>query len=169
MSYPDKLLGEGEEVVMDLHQHWKLLVAPFLEAVVIVGAASFVIAHFDNKAVHLIALVVGVVLLSVLSIAPYLKWTTTQYVVTTKRVVIREGVFSRQGRDIPMTRVNDVSFHHTFIERLFRSGTLTVESAGERGQVTLHDVPHVEEVQRTIYRLSEAADPGAEDHEVHGA
>ena len=56
---------------------------------------------------------------------------------------------------MPLTRVNDVSFKATIIERMFRSGTLTIESAGERGQVALSDVPRVEEVQREIYRLVE--------------
>jgi hypothetical protein len=54
-----------------------------------------------------------------------------------------------------MSRVNDVSFSHTVVERLFGSGTLVIESAGERGQVTLTDVPHVEAVQREIYQLVE--------------
>ena len=64
-------------------------------------------------------------------------------------------VLSRHGRDVPLTRVNDVSFQRSFVERLFGSGTLIVESAGERGQVVLKDVPDVEGVQRDIYRLVE--------------
>ena len=54
-----------------------------------------------------------------------------------------------------MTRVNDVSFSRTVVERMFGSGTLVIESAGDRGQVVLVDVPHVETVQRDIYRLVE--------------
>ncbi len=48
-----------------------------------------------------------------------------------------------------------MSFSRTVVERLIGSGTLTIESAGDRGQVLLHDVPHVESVQRDIYRLVE--------------
>ena len=70
-------------------------------------------------------------------------------------VLMRNGVLSRQGRDVPLTRVNDVSFSRSIIERFFGSGTLTIESAGERGQVTLTDVPKVEDVQREIYKLVE--------------
>ena len=91
-------------------------------------------------------------------VRPWLRWINTNYVVTTHRVVLRDGVVARSGRDIPLTRINDVTFEHTVIERLLRSGTLLVESAGERGQVTLADVPHVENVQRTLYRLVEQDD-----------
>jgi uncharacterized membrane protein YdbT with pleckstrin-like domain len=74
---------------------------------------------------------------------------------TTRRVVTRTGVLSRKGRDVPMTRINDVSFSHTVVERIFGSGTLVIESAGERGQIVLSDVPHVEVVQRELYGLVE--------------
>jgi uncharacterized membrane protein YdbT with pleckstrin-like domain len=77
-------------------------------------------------------------------------------VLTTRRVIIRRGVLSRSGRDIPLTRVNDVSFQHSVIERALRCGTLTIESAGEHGQVVLPDVPRVETVQREVYRAVEA-------------
>ena len=70
--------------------------------------------------------------------------------------MIRQGVFARSGRDVPLTRVNDVSFHHSLIDRLLGCGTLTIESAGEHGQVELPEVPRVEQVQREVYRLVEA-------------
>jgi uncharacterized membrane protein YdbT with pleckstrin-like domain len=74
---------------------------------------------------------------------------------------MREGVFSREGRDIPLNRVNDVSFQHTFFQRLLGTGVLTIESAGERGQVVLENIPHVERIQSQLYELVEA------DHEAH--
>jgi uncharacterized membrane protein YdbT with pleckstrin-like domain len=74
---------------------------------------------------------------------------------TTRRVIMRTGVVARNGRDVPLSRVNDVSFSHTMVERLFGSGTLVIESAGDRGQVVLGDVPHVESVQRELYGLVE--------------
>jgi Bacterial PH domain len=69
-------------------------------------------------------------------------------------------VLSRSGHDMPLTRLNDVSFSHNMIERMLGCGTLVVESAGERGQVVLTDVPKVEQVQRTLYRLSDGAREG---------
>ena len=50
-----------------------------------------------------------------------------------------------------------MTFQHSgILERVLGCGTLVVESAGERGQLVLRDVPHVEEVQRDVYRLAEA-------------
>jgi len=87
---------------------------------------------------------------------PFLKWITTSYIVTDRRLITRVGVIARSGRDMPLSRVNDVTFaHEGLLERILGCGTLVVESAGERGQLVLRDVPHVEDVQRDVYRLAE--------------
>lgn len=169
MSYPKRLLGEDEHVVLDLHPHWKVLTGPLLWALLAIASASYGAASVSGKHATTLRWVffgAAVLVVAFASVRPYLKWTTTHYVLTNRRVVIRTGVIARQGRDVPLSRVNDVSFRHTVFERLLGCGTLTVESAGERGQVELTEVPHVEEVQRTVYRLAEAEDrsrPAAPD------
>jgi len=62
---------------------------------------------------------------------------------------------TRRGRDIPLTRINDVSFEKGLLDRLLGAGRLVVESAGEHGQILLNDIPHVEQVQGTLFRLVE--------------
>lgn len=160
MPFPKRLLAEDEEVVLDLHPHWKQLVVPLLLVPVVCGVASYVAFILpDDSARTALRWAIGVIaalLLLRFSLWPFLKWQTTRYVLTTRRVVIREGVFGRSGRDIPLTRVNDVSFRHTLFERMLRCGTLTIESAGEHGQVVLPEVPTVEKVQREVYRRVEA-------------
>jgi uncharacterized membrane protein YdbT with pleckstrin-like domain len=161
MAYPRKLLGEGETVVLDLHPHWKVMFLPFLEALALLALAGFLLAQGYSDTVNYIVIGVGLLLLLGFFVVPLLKWRTTHFVVTTERVVMRSGVLGRQGRDIPLVRINDVSFHHTFFERLLGCGTLVVESAGERGQVTLTEIPRVERVQRTVYDLVDKQSPPA--------
>jgi uncharacterized membrane protein YdbT with pleckstrin-like domain len=160
MPFPKRLLAEDEEIVLDLHPHWKQLVVPLLLIPVVCGVASYVAFILPDDSARtalrwVIAVVAALILLR-FSLWPYLKWQTTHYVLTTRRVVIRQGVFGRSGRDIPLTRVNDVSFRHSLFERVLRCGTLTIESAGEHGQVVLPEVPQVEAVQREVYKRVEA-------------
>lgn len=160
MAFPSRLLGEDESMVLDLHPHWKRLILPALLVPIVVGVASYAVFLLpDNSArtaLRWAIIAVALLILLRFSAWPWLRWLTTRYVLTTKRVVIRQGVFGRSGRDIPLTRVNDVSFHHSLFERLLRCGTLTIESAGEHGQVVLPEVPTVELVQREIYTCVEA-------------
>ena len=160
MPFPARLLADDEEIVLDLHPHWKELIVPIVLVPVVCGVASYVAFILPDDSArtplrYAIA-VVALLLLAKFSLWPYVKWQTTRYVLTTRRIVIRQGVFGRSGRDIPLTRVNDVSFRHSFIERLLRCGTLTIESAGEHGQVVLPEVPTVEIVQREVYTRVEA-------------
>jgi len=166
VGFPQSVLTEDEHVEIHLHPHWKVLLLPAFFLVVVVaaiGAAALVLAG-EGLAQNLGLLAIGVLGLIVfgwLSVWPWLTWRTTHYVFTNERVIMRVGVFSREGRDIPLNRINDVSFRHSFFERLLGAGTLTIESAGERGQVVLTDIPRVEKVQSRLYALVEA------DHDAH--
>jgi uncharacterized membrane protein YdbT with pleckstrin-like domain len=162
VAYPQRLLGDDESVVLDLHPHWTQLVLPVISLFAVAALALFAMGVLPDwqarTTVQWVILAAAVVLLFFLSFMPWLRWITTNYVVTTERVVLRTGILSRTGRDIPLQRINDVTFHHTVVERLVGSGTLTIESAGERGQVVLAKVPRVEAVQSTLYQLAEEDD-----------
>ena len=155
MAYPAKLLSEGEDVVLDMHPHWKRLVLPLLSLVVVLALAGYLLAVVDDGRLKVVIAVAAVVLLVAFTVVPFLRWRTTLFVVTTRRVVVRTGVLARQGRDVPLSRINDITFSHSLFERILGCGTLVVESAGERGQVVLTQVPNVEQVQRTLYDLVE--------------
>jgi uncharacterized membrane protein YdbT with pleckstrin-like domain len=158
---PKRLLADDEEVVMALRPHWKEMVWPVVVLLVVSPVATYaatVIPEGGAQTPARIAIVVVAALVLLrLTVWPFLKWITTAYVVTDRRIITRVGVVARQGRDMPISRVNDVTFEHSgILERVLGCGTLVVESAGERGQLVLRDVPHVEEVQRDVYRLAEA-------------
>jgi uncharacterized membrane protein YdbT with pleckstrin-like domain len=162
MGYPTKLLAEDEHLVLDLHPHWKALISPLITLVLVLGIGGFIAAAVPEGKrqglERLGVLVVGLLLLGFYVVRPFLKWITTHFVVTDRRVLVRTGILARSGKDIPLSRINDITFSHTFLERLLGCGTLVVESAGERGQVTLSDVPKVERVQRQLYDLVEKTD-----------
>jgi len=163
VGFPESVLTKDEHVDMHLHPHWKALFWPAVAGIVLIAAVIAAWLLLPKAGWSPIALMVigaiALVLIVWFSAWPWLKWRTTHYVFTNERIITREGVFSRVGRDIPLNRVNDVSFQHSFFERMLGCGTLTIESAGERGQVVLDDIPHVERVQSHLYELVEA------DHE----
>jgi uncharacterized membrane protein YdbT with pleckstrin-like domain len=155
VGFPERLLAEDEEVILHLHPHWKVLVLPIVLFLAVVGLASFGVAYIDIPAVRWVIVAVAVGLLLWFCVRRAATWAATHFVITTHRVLLREGVLSRTGRDVPLARINDVSFEHSLLERMLGCGTLVVESAGERGQVVLRDIPRVEHVQGTLYRLVE--------------
>lgn len=159
MAFPDRLLADDESVVLHLHPHWKVLLFPVLVLVLVAGIAGFAIAFIDVGIIQLIIAGLALLVVCWVTVRRFVIWGTTHFVITTHRVLLREGLLSRSGRDVPLARINDVSFEHSLLERILRCGTLVVESAGERGQVVLRDIPRVESVQSTLYQLVES------DHE----
>jgi uncharacterized membrane protein YdbT with pleckstrin-like domain len=155
----DPSLTGDERPVLLLHPHPKTLIGPVLLAVIVLVVALLVEAVIPaSKAAGVERLVVAAVAILGLMlwlIAPVLRWRTTTYELTTRRLRVREGVLTRRGRDIPLTRINDVSFSKGLLDRLLGSGRLVVESAGEHGQIVLRDIPRVEFAQATLFRLVE--------------
>jgi uncharacterized membrane protein YdbT with pleckstrin-like domain len=160
VGYPEKLLANDEQVVEHLHPHWITLVPATFWFVVICAAAGVGIAYAPEDGTgHLVTLiaiaVVAVGLLLWLSFGPWISWRTTHYVFTTHRVLIRRGVLHHVGRDISLQRISDVAFSQSLWDRMVRSGSLTIESAGEHGQEELKNVPRSDQVQQMINHLIE--------------
>jgi uncharacterized membrane protein YdbT with pleckstrin-like domain len=160
VGFPDDSLTADERVVLHLHPHWKAMIMPAFWTVVF-GAAVLSAAIFlpNGTGYNVTLIVIGAIALALflwLGFWPFVVWRSTHFVFTNERVLLREGVFSREQRDIPLNRVNDVSSKQSILERMLGCGVLTVESAGERGQSVLPDIPKVVQVQKVVYELVEA-------------
>lgn len=165
MAYPQKLLGDDEEIQFELRPAWKTLIWPGVWLIVIIAAFGFLLGRiqswFDGPTGDFLLwglIFVTVIALGILVVRPFLFWWTTQYVFTNRRIIIRTGIIARRGRDMPLSKVNDVSFDHTVWERLVNCGTLIVQSAAENGGLVIENIPDVENVQREVYRLHDEDD-----------
>ncbi|TDE59986.1 PH domain-containing protein [Nonomuraea mesophila] len=168
MTLPDHHLTQGERRVRSFHPHWKRLVVPFIALILIaaaVGAALYFIpADWEYASYARIAAgVIGLALLTIWSFVPYLQWKNTGYVLTTHRFSISTGVLNKSTDEIPIAKVNTVSSDQTFPERLLGCGTLTVESASDRGEIVLRDIPRIQDVRTELFRLVEDAADGEID------
>ena len=154
MAYPDDLLVEDEQVVVHRHPHWKMLVVPVVVLLLVVGVASFLAAVVSAQSWALWAwlglAVAGLAVVGRFTVFPVLRWRTTHFVVTDRRVLVREGVLTRQGMDIPLRRISSVQFRQGLLERLLGAGTLLIESDSDES-LEFNDVPGVRHVHAVLY------------------
>jgi uncharacterized membrane protein YdbT with pleckstrin-like domain len=129
--------------------------APVLLALVAVTAIVLAAIFVDDSLVRTVVMVGAVVLWLLVSIRRILEWWTTSYVITSERVVVRAGILTRRGTEIPLEMINNVAFSQTLFERMTRSGDLLIESAGEGGQNRYTNIPNPEGVQSLIYQVRE--------------
>jgi uncharacterized membrane protein YdbT with pleckstrin-like domain len=159
VPYPDKLLADDEEVVRHLHPHWLTIFWPIVWFLLIVGGASFaaaVIPDGSNQGLFRLLLVgLALVLALALVVVPLLRWRTTHYVITTHRLLFRQGILARHGRDVGLSRITDVSYRQSLWDRIINSGTLTIESAGESGATVLEAIPDSDGVQQLLNHVIE--------------
>ncbi len=150
-------LAEGEHLVLRLHAHGRTMIRPAAILLLILVAASALIVFLPGVArewpvragIGAAALIAALIWCGV----PFLRWRTTTYEITTRRLRVRQGIASRSGRDFPLNRISDVSFSQGLTDRLFGCGRLIVESPGELGQLVLADIPDVQRVQAILFAL----------------
>ena len=160
MGFPDNVLADGEKVERNLHPHWLTVLGPTLMAVVLAAVAGIAVLvtpdDSTGNTIQLVAVIILVLMALVLVVVPYLRWRTTHYVITSHRVMVRRGILSKTGKDITLSKITDVSFHQSLLDRIIRSGTLTIESAGDSADELLRNIPRSDEVQQLINRLIDA-------------
>jgi uncharacterized membrane protein YdbT with pleckstrin-like domain len=156
VPFSRKLLNETEDVVLDLHPHWVYFIKSglvFLAAV----ALGILILTWDDSPDALGIGSAGLILIALAWVGvTYAKWATTNFVITTDRLIYRHGVVSKHGIEIPLDRVNTVFFSQSILERMVGSGDLVIESAGELGRQDFSNVRKPSAVQNEIYKQMEA-------------
>ncbi len=164
MAISSKLLDDGEQVLVDTRTHVKALLLPALLLVVVAGLAGFLSTLPTGERAGTWRLVIAVVALLVVlraSLLPFLRWFTTTFVFTDRRLITRTGLVSRTGHDLQLARVSDITYEKGLLDRLLGCGTLVISDAGEMG-IRLDDIPRVEATQlavsRQLYRASRVHD-----------
>jgi len=160
MAFPRRLLIEGEELVLDLRPHWIALVWPTVVTVlVLVGwGLAFANAPGDGAGRSVVvwgSLAVGLVILIWFPLRAFIAWATSNFAVTSDRIIHREGFIAKRTMEIPLEAINDIRFHQSVLERIVGAGDLIIQSASEFGRNVFANIRNPESVQRTIYEQGE--------------
>jgi uncharacterized membrane protein YdbT with pleckstrin-like domain len=162
MGFPESVLARGERVERNLHPHWATVVWPtLLGLLLMVGCVLAVVFTPDDSTgntIQWIALAVLVLVAIPAVVVPYLRWRTTHYVITSHRVMVRRGIMTKTGKDITLSKITDVSFQQTLLDRVIGAGSLHIESAGDSPDEDLHSIPRSNDVQQLINRLVDEDD-----------
>lgn len=157
MGFPENVLARGEKVEKSLHPHWLTVALPTVVAVMLlaIGVAVAVLTPDDRTGNTIQWVVVAIIVLAAipLVLVPFLRWRTTHYVITSHRVMVRRGILTKSGKDITLSKITDVSFEQTLLDRIINAGSLRIESAGDSPDEMLRNIPHSNVAQQLINRL----------------
>jgi hypothetical protein len=143
MGYIDANLLPGETVVQRARLHWVVFLKAI--AVTLIGVAVLFIQP-------LIGAIIGGVGL-VMAVPPWLERTTSEFGVTSKRVIIKVGLIQRRTLELLIRQVEAISVDQSLAGRILDFGTITLTGTGGVRE-TFHNISNPLEFRRSIQSLS---------------
>lgn len=156
MALSRKLMMDGEQAVATTRTHVKVLLVPLVILLAVAFAGGFLAAQAGNSGdgyVRWVIIGVAVVLVLWGSVLPFVRWFLWTYTLTNRRIVEQKGILTREGRVIPLSRINDVSFEKNLNDRILGCGTLIIHNASDEAGLELRDIPRIETFHRTVSNL----------------
>lgn len=144
----------AERVVVRLRQHARRMFWPSIALIVICGAAAYFGSTFGGW-MRLAIWAAALLLAMFLFLLPLVTWLTTRYTVTTRRLIVRSGLFVRERRELPHSRGYTVTLRTSWLQGLFRSGTIVIGAMDQKTIARLRDVPHASIVTEALHDLME--------------
>jgi uncharacterized membrane protein YdbT with pleckstrin-like domain len=145
---------EPEQVVARLRSHGRRLLGPAVAAVIVCAGTGYIAGSLPEPWMNQAVAALAVLLVIALSAVPLVSWLAHRYVVTTRRIILRGGLFVNTRRDFMLNRGLDISLERRGLQLLFRSGDVRIENR-QGVAVVLRDVPSADLVLQAILDLSE--------------
>lgn len=150
---PPAQLSEPEVIVLRIRPHGRRLLLPVLAVAAIAAAAGFWVGALPAEWMNVLAGVGAIVLAVLLGLLPFLSWLTRRTVITSRRVIVRGGLFVRHRSEVQLSRVREVRTRRGMLQRLWGASDIDLMFGAE--VVTLHDVPGAEVVAGALHDLME--------------
>jgi hypothetical protein len=140
----DKYLLPRETREAMTRRHPAVLISPSAQAVgglLVAAVLSATLLRGDGHATlrAIVWVLWGLLLLRLVWDA--VNWYVDYFVVTSQRILLTSGIFTRSVAMMPLAKVTDMSFHRTFAGRLLGYGEFVVESAGQ--DQALRKIDHI--------------------------
>jgi uncharacterized membrane protein YdbT with pleckstrin-like domain len=88
----------------------------------------------------------------------HLRTRLTTLIIGGGRLRMQQGLFSHSTRTMELLKVQDVRVDRSMWQRLFGTGDLSIETAGESSRLTIHNIDHAEYVGDRILKASRRQD-----------
>jgi uncharacterized membrane protein YdbT with pleckstrin-like domain len=158
MAFPKRLLVDGEQLVLDLRPHPIALARAVILTLVVIVAWFVILMNLPDTGHDLLfwlTIGVGLVVLVWWPVRDTVRFLTSHFVVTSDRVIHREGWIAKRSMEIPLEAINDVRFQQGVFERMIGAGDILISSASTQGTEVFEDIRNPEDVQKTIYQQGE--------------
>ena len=164
VSYVEKNLAPGEEILLRPQYHWVRFVPGASVAVlgvVLAAAAGLLVPTDPSLKSTLLVAAAGLILAGLLTMAwRWLVDSFDEFAVTTFRVIRKSGFLTRSVRQISLEKIQDVNVRSTLGGRWLSYGDVELQTAGSDSTVIFPRILHPEEFRNVLITH---ARPGGND------
>jgi uncharacterized membrane protein YdbT with pleckstrin-like domain len=158
MSYASKHLIPDEKLLYETRLSWVVLFWPVIvPTLILLGIGGYLVytyAHADTDNMKEIG--VGLIVVAALIFGIGLtKRNATEMAVTNKRVLIKQGVFSRRTLEILLQKIESIAVDESMWGRILGFGSVTVRGTGGTPE-PFHKMAHPLEFRRHVEEQVEA-------------
>jgi uncharacterized membrane protein YdbT with pleckstrin-like domain len=140
VGYVESNLLPDEQIVHKARLHWKIFLPSWF--IILIGIVLLIFQPIVGGVVIFAGLLVG--------LKAFIKYTTSEFAVTTKRVIIKVGLIHRRTLELLLRQVEAISVEQTLLGRLLNYGTVTLTGTGGVNEV-FHDIASPLEFRRQIH------------------
>lgn len=147
--------AEPERVVAKFRAHGRRLFFPTILLIAIAGATGYFSSWFSVEWQNWAVVAAGALLAVLFFLVPAVRWLSTRYVITTRRIILRRGLLVNTRSELMLVRAGDLTVRKSLMQALFRSGDVRI-GTGPGEFAVLRDVPRADLVCEVIGDLLES-------------
>jgi uncharacterized membrane protein YdbT with pleckstrin-like domain len=124
MSYIEKNLMNGENIVYRTHLHWVIFLLP----IICTGVSIFLFC----LGVQIALAAGGLFLLTaiIIGLNSFITYKTSEFAVTNRRVIVKVGFIRRNSIEVMLNKVEGIQVDQGIIGRIFKYGSITITGTG---------------------------------------
>ena len=162
MADPARYLLPTERPVINIRRHWAVLAGATIQSALLLVVGVLAARLFDETSFVRMVAVWFCVLVVARWAWTFVDWYVEKLVVTDKRLLLLNGIVSRNVAIMPLVKVTDLTFHRSATGLMLGYGRFVVESAGQdQALSTIDFVPRPEKLYIQISELLFGGDKGA--------
>ncbi|MBN8205680.1 PH domain-containing protein [Microbacterium esteraromaticum] len=138
-----------ELIVARFRGHARRLFWSALVLIAVFGATAYLYGNLPSPYENWMLLAAAGLLVLLLVVAPYLRWLSRTYTITTRRVIVRDGLGARSRQELSHTRGYSIAVRRGLLQRLWGAGTVVL-SNGVDAPLRLVNVPSVNLVHEAL-------------------
>lgn len=137
MSYIDRNLLDGERILFRTRKHLIIFFFPMIWLIFSIYASSYMLSNPVLVHVQWVPWLIALIFWGAVALNYY----TSEFAVTNKRVMMREGFFVRHANEMRLTAISQVNVDQNLIGQMLNYGTVSINAFGAFDAYTLISGP----------------------------